>query len=184
MNTSTSAKTVQKGDLYLYDFGESSGSVQEGRRPVLIIQADSFNRNSSTTIVAAVTGAVKKTYLPSHIELPEGTGLDRPSMVLLEQMRTVEIRTLGKYLGHLYDKAAIKQIDSGLKKTLGLWSYRKEHQENIRCLCGNCAGRLINTVGMSVRRLDPFCEKKVPCQKCGSEGYEYIVFESKERNEE
>ena len=90
-------KTICRGDLFYYDFGTRTGSVQSGTRPVLVIQADDYNRNAPTIIVAAVTGVIKKRYLPSHILLGQEFGLKKPSMVLLEQLQTVnkdELRDL------------------------------------------------------------------------------------------
>ena len=87
MNTEN--RKVKRFEIYLYDFGENAGSIQCGRRPVLILQDDRFNENSPTTIVAALTTAIKKEYLPSHIFVGERFGLKKPSMVLLEQIRTV-----------------------------------------------------------------------------------------------
>lgn len=80
---------IQRGDLFYYDFGKREGSVQSGERPVMVIQADNFNANAPTIIVAAVTAVMKKKYLPSHIILGEDFGLKKPSMVLLEQIQTV-----------------------------------------------------------------------------------------------
>ena len=73
-------KEIQRGDLFYYDFGKREGSVQSGERPVMVIQADNFNANAPTIIVAAVTAVMKKKYLPSHIIYPVfavmiGTGL-------------------------------------------------------------------------------------------------------------
>ena len=82
-------KMICRGDLFYYDFGDNSGSVQSGERPVLVVQADDYNQNAPTIIVAAVTSVIKKRYLPSHIILGEEFGLKKPSMVLLEQIRTV-----------------------------------------------------------------------------------------------
>ena len=82
-------KMICRGDLFYYDFGDNSGSVQSGERPVLVVQADDYNQNAPTIIVAAVTSVIKKRYLPSHIILGEEFGLKKPSMFLLEQIRTV-----------------------------------------------------------------------------------------------
>ena len=76
------ARKVKRFEIYLYDFGIMPGSIQQGKRPVLIVQDDQFNKNSPTTIVAAFTSAVKKEYLPSHIFVGERFGLTKPSMVL------------------------------------------------------------------------------------------------------
>ena len=83
-------KEIQRGDLFYYDFGKREGSVQSGERPVMVIQADNFNANAPTIIVAAVTAVMKKKYLPSHIILGEDFGLKKPSMVLLEQILFLE----------------------------------------------------------------------------------------------
>ena len=68
-------KMICRGDLFYYDFGDNSGSVQSGERPVLVVQADDYNQNAPTIIVAAVTSVIKKRYLPSHIILGEKFGL-------------------------------------------------------------------------------------------------------------
>lgn len=91
-------KTICRGDLFYYDFGTRTGSVQSGTRPVLVIQADDYNRNAPTIIVAAVTGVIKKRYLPSHILLGQEFGLKKPSMVLLEQLQTVNKDELRDYI--------------------------------------------------------------------------------------
>ena len=67
-------KMICRGDLFYYDFGDNSGSVQSEERPVLVIQADDYNQNAPTIIVAAVTSVLKKRYLPSHIILGEEFG--------------------------------------------------------------------------------------------------------------
>ena len=69
---------ICRGDLFYYDFGDNSGSVQSGERPVLVVQADDYNQNAPTIIVAAVTSVIKKRYLPSHIILGEEFGLKKP----------------------------------------------------------------------------------------------------------
>ena len=66
---------VERGDIYWYNFGQNEGSVQNGIRPALVIQATNFNANSPTTIIAAITTAQKGMYLPSHFSLVSVTGL-------------------------------------------------------------------------------------------------------------
>ena len=68
-------RTICRGDLFYYDFENRTGSVQSGERPVLVIQADDYNKNAPTIIVAAVTSVIKKRYLPSHIYIYNGGGL-------------------------------------------------------------------------------------------------------------
>ena len=97
-------RTICRGDLFYYDFGNRTGSIQSGERPVLVIQADDYNKNAPTIIVAAVTSVIKKRYLPSHILLGEDFGLKKPSMVLLEQVQTVNKEDLKDYIGTVDDE--------------------------------------------------------------------------------
>ena len=175
---------ICRGDLFYYDFGDNSGSVQSGERPVLVIQADDYNQNAPTIIVAAVTSVIKKRYLPSHIILGEEFGLKKPSMVLLEQIRTVNREDLREYIGTVDDDKLFRQINATLKKTFGLWVYKPEGKENIRCLCPKCLNDYIHNPDYIVRRLDPFAKRKDRCDKCDGDGWDYVVtdrYSSKER---
>ena len=147
-------KMICRGDLFYYDFGDNSGSVQSGERPVLVVQADDYNQNAPTIIVAAVTSVIKKRYLPSHIILGEEFGLKKPSMVLLEQIRTVKREDLREYIGTVDDDKLFRQINATLKKTFGLWVYKPDY---------------------IVRRLDPFAKRKDRCDKCDGDGWDYVV---------
>ena len=147
-------KMICRGDLFYYDFGDNSGSVQSGERPVLVVQADDYNQNAPTIIVAAVTSVIKKRYLPSHIILGEEFGLKKPSMVLLEQIRTVNKEDLREYIGTVDDDKLFRQINATLKKTFGLWVYKPDY---------------------IVRRLDPFAKRKDRCDKCDGDGWDYVI---------
>lgn len=116
-----SIRKVKCGEIYYYDFGQNEGSIQNGLRPVLIVQCDEGNASSTTTIVAPITTAIKKRYLPSHIYLNEDCGLKKPSMVLLEQLRTISQSDLQERVGCLGNPNYAKAINAGLKKALGLW---------------------------------------------------------------
>ena len=178
-------KMICRGDLFYYDFGDNSGSVQSGERPVLVIQADDYNQNAPTIIVAAVTSVIKKRYLPSHIILGEEFGLKKPSMVLLEQIRTVNREDLREYIGTVDDDKLFRQINATLKKTFGLWVYKPEGKENIRCLCPKCLNDYIHNPDYIVRRLDPFAKRKDRCDKCDGDGWDYVVtdrYSSKKEN--
>lgn len=168
-------KMICRGDLFYYDFGDNSGSVQSGERPVLVVQADDYNQNAPTIIVAAVTSVIKKRYLPSHIILGEEFGLKKPSMVLLEQIRTVNREDLREYIGTVDDDKLFRQINATLKKTFGLWVYKPEGKENIRCLCPKCLNDYIHNPDYIVRRLDPFAKRKDRCDKCDGDGWDYVV---------
>ena len=131
-------KAVKRGEIYYFDFGEAEGSIQSGRRPVLVLQADNFNANSPTVIVASITAVIKKRYLPSHIILGEEYGLTKPSMVLLEQIQTVNKSGLADYIGFIDDEKMWKRINIAIKKTFGLWFYNLDRTGDIRCLCPKC----------------------------------------------
>lgn len=105
---------IRRGDIFSYDFGTRIGSIQSGVRPVLVIQADNFNANAPTVIVASITSVIKKRYLPSHIILGEGFGLMKPSMVLLEQIQTVNKDDLTEYIGFVDDERLWRQINAGI----------------------------------------------------------------------
>lgn len=166
---------IYRGDLYYYDFGEKEGSIQSGIRPVLVVQANEFNTNAPTIIVAAITTVMKKRYLPSHIILGESFGLKKPSMVLLEQIQTVNKIDLLDYIGTIDDERIIRLINNTLKKTFGLWFYKKVDENNIRNLCPNCLKDYMNTKSYLIRRLDPFAKRKCKCEKCEKYGWQYIV---------
>ena len=130
--------SVKRFEIYLYDFGETTGSIQAGKRPVLVIQDDRFNAHSPTTMVATITSAIKKQYLPSHVFLGEQFGLTKPSMVMIEQSRTVNQDELGTYIGTITDESMKRTLAKAIKKTFGLWSYEPKDASSVRCLCPQC----------------------------------------------
>ena len=98
--------SVKRGDIYYADLSPVVGSEQGGVRPVLIIQNDTGNRYSPTVIAAAITSQTGKARLPTHIDLPvdETCGLSRDSVILLEQIRTLDKKRLREHMGHLDDQ--------------------------------------------------------------------------------
>ena len=115
---------VKRGEIYLYDFGNNEGSIQNGIRPVLIVQCDEGNQTSTTTVVAALTTAIKKRFLPSHIILGRNFGLDEPSMVMLEQLKTVNQSDLTEYIGFIDKEQLLRKINNGLKSALLNFRFR------------------------------------------------------------
>ena len=146
---------------------------------VMVIQADNFNANAPTIIVAAVTAVMKKKYLPSHIILGEDFGLKKPSMVLLEQIQTVNKDELTDYIGSVNDERLWKHINAALKKTFGLWIYNTDRNGDVRCLCPKCLSDYIHDPNYVVRRLDPFAKSKDNCDKCNNSGWDYIVYDKR-----
>ena len=172
-------QTVKRFEIYLYDFGSMPGSIQNGIRPALIIQDNRFNENSPTTIVAAITSVIKKERLPSHIFLGQEFGLSKPSMVMLEQLRTVNQNELLEYVGAISDPYLTKILARGIKKTLGMWDYTPRDKTAIRCLCPQCAESYRNTRNFIIRRLDPFQKAKDACDRCNRPGWDYVVLDRK-----
>ena len=112
--------SVRRGDIYYADLSPVVGSEQGGIRPVLIIQNDTGNRHSPTVIAAAITAQMNKAKLPTHIELVgEHCGLTRDSVVLLEQIRTLDKRRLREKMGRLDDER-MQQVDSAIAVSFGL----------------------------------------------------------------
>ena len=113
-------KTYLRGDLYYADLGKGIGSEQKGYRPVLIIQNNVGNKHSPTVIIAAITSRVGvKAKLPTHYFVNTESGLEAPSIVLLEQIRTIDKKRLDSYIGHLSDNH-IDGIDKALAVSVGL----------------------------------------------------------------
>ncbi len=111
---------IRRGDIYYADLSPVIGSEQGGVRPVLIVQNDVGNRFSPTVIAAAITSQRAKANLPTHIMLhAENTGLSRDSIVLLEQIRTIDKHRLKERMGRL-DHTSMTQIDQALSISFGL----------------------------------------------------------------
>lgn len=170
---------IKRGEIYSYDFGKRTGSIQSGRRPVLVLQADEFNSKAPTVIVAAITSVIKKQYLPSHVILPDNTGLKQESMVLLEQIRAVNKSDLIDCIGFVDDEETWRCINRGVKMAFGLWAYNNDRSGDIRCLCTKCLKDYTGNSNFIVKRLDPFKSVKSRCDKCDGFGYDYIVYDKK-----
>ena len=97
--------TVKRGDIFYADLSPVVGSEQGGTRPVLIIQNDTGNKHSPTVIAAAITSQTGKAKLPTHINITGGSvGLSKDSVILLEQVRTIDKKRLREHMGHLDDQ--------------------------------------------------------------------------------
>ncbi|MEA5038796.1 MAG: type II toxin-antitoxin system PemK/MazF family toxin [Clostridiaceae bacterium] len=113
---------VKRGEIYYADLSPVVGSEQGGMRPVLIVQNDVGNRYSPTVIAAAITSQQNKARLPTHIEISANMyGLSKDSVVLLEQIRTLDKRRLRERMGCL-DEVAMEKIDGAIAVSFGLSS--------------------------------------------------------------
>lgn len=113
-------KTIKRGDIYYADLNPVIGSEQGGKRPVLIISNDIGNKHSPTVIVAAITGQIgTKKKLPTHTIVHNVNGLDKDSIILLEQIRTIDKQRLQEYLGTL-DRRFMDTVDAALAISISL----------------------------------------------------------------
>ena len=153
-------KNVRWGDIYYCDLGVTNGSVQSGMRPVLVVQTNRLNESSPTVVVAAITAVKKKTAMNTHIELNTDCGLKEPSMVMLEQLRTVDKATeLDNFVGRIPVKP------------------KTERKGIVLSLCPRCRSEFQSIPENIVKRLDPFQADKEMCDKCQvGYGYDYMIF--------
>ena len=112
--------SVKRGDIFYADLSPVVGSEQGGVRPVLIVQNDTGNRHSPTVIAAAITSQTGKARLPTHISVaPLSCGLPKDSVILLEQIRTIDKQRLKDMVCHL-DKGMMNKVDEALKVSFEL----------------------------------------------------------------
>ena len=171
---------IKRGDIYNVELGSGIGSEQNGFRPGVIIQNDMGNRHSPTVIIAPVSSAVKKIHLPTHVLLPARYGLSETSIILLEQIRTIDKQRLSNFLGHL-DSVHIQSLDHALKISVGLneslLPTKKAPSERFSMtLCGKCLDSYRRTNAYHIRRADPSQLVKETCMFCGiRSGYDYLL---------
>jgi len=111
---------IKRGDVYFADLSPVVGSEQGGVRPVLVIQNDIGNRFSPTVIVAAITAQIQKAKLPTHVEIDaKKYGFERDSVILLEQIRTIDKQRLTDKITTL-DESMMKKVDEALQISIGL----------------------------------------------------------------
>ncbi|MDO4556702.1 MAG: type II toxin-antitoxin system PemK/MazF family toxin [Lachnospiraceae bacterium] len=111
---------IKRGDIYYADLRPVVGSEQGGVRPVLIIQNDAGNKHSPTVICAAITSKMNKAKLPTHVELSAmDYSISRDSVILLEQVRTIDKRRLKEKVCHL-DEQVLRKVDQALKVSFSL----------------------------------------------------------------
>ena len=125
------SSNIKRGDIYYADLSPVVGSEQGGMRPVLIVQNNVGNRFSPTVIAAAITSQLNKAKLPTHIEIEARTyGLSKDSVVLLEQVRTLDKRRLREKMGRL-DESVMERVDDARAVSFGLRTENEqEHKEH------------------------------------------------------
>ena len=118
--------SVRRGDIFYADLSPVVGSEQGGLRPVLIIQNDIGNKYSPTVIAAAITSRISKTRLPTHIDIyADQVGLAKDSVILLEQIRTLDKRRLKEKMGHLDDRV-MDTVNTAIAISFGLGNAKQD----------------------------------------------------------
>ena len=117
-------RRIKRGEIYYADLGVRIGSEQNGTRPVLIIQNDTGNFHSPTVIVAVLTSKINKNQLPTHVLIDARFGLTEPSLILFEQLLTIDRRRLRGYVGTV-DDYVMAQSEKALRISLGLEEVRR-----------------------------------------------------------
>ena len=160
---------LKRGDLFFAEFDHAVGSELSGPHPVVIVQNNKGNYYGPTVIGAAISSQIKKEYLKTHVILK--TGPCAGSMVMAEQLHTLDKRRLLKYIGTL-DQASMKAVDEAVLKSLGLWG----KQPQLLCLCGKCVQIFRAVPGQTAQVANPYQVITEPCTYCGSRnGYDYWI---------
>ncbi len=153
---------VKRGDIYYADLSPVVGSEQGGMRPVLIIQNDVGNKYSPTVIVAAITSRMSKTKLPTHIDVyADRAGVARDSVVLLEQLRTLDKRRLKEKMGRL-DEGVMKEIDTAIAVSLGLLPHGARASEPGAMPRGPVTAYTVAAAAVTAPTTAPAAEAKPP----------------------
>ena len=176
-------RNVKRGDIYHADLDPVFGSEQGGYRPVLVIQNNIGNKYSPTVIVAAITSK-EKMKLPTHIAVPEMEELEKDtkedivdvekdSVVLLEQLRTLDKRRLENYVCTL-DRTEMEKINKAIRRSTGIPKIIEKPL--VVSLCRVCAGNFYDVPGHYIRRVNPEQRYKDTCMFCNvRNGYDYYI---------
>jgi mRNA interferase MazF len=163
---------ITRGDVFLANLDPIVGHEQGGYRPVVVIQNDVGNGHSPTTIVAAITTA-DKPQLPTHVPFRSADGIKTNSIILCEQIRTLDKSRLEGRLAHLSDHT-MKAVDGALGISVGIKSEQKQDVGMELCLCPRCLQNFKNTEEYYVNRTKD--DVRQQCDYCGVRaGFTYSI---------
>ena len=169
--TSMEEKEIKRGDIYHANLDPVKGSEQGGYRPVLVIQNNMGNKYSPTVIVAAITSRPKHR-MSTHVLLTGLAALEKESVVLLEQLRTIDKSRLENYVGTLSRNHMLK-VEKALRSSTGI---RKLDKPVLMCLCPICAKPFYESREHFIHRADRNQKLKERCMFCNvRQGYDYLV---------
>ena len=171
---------VLRGEIYLVDMRKVTSAERTGICPVLVIQSDIGNAQSSTVIVASITKKMDKPTLPTHVAVDTSCGLRMDSVVRMEQIRTIKKCCLGKYIGILNEKQ-MQEIDKAISASVSneMVKHMFTEKDN-QVLCPACAAALRDSGEHIVLRANPFQIEREACSICNKpdsrpNGYDYFV---------
>ena len=160
---------IKRGNLYIADLDPVKGSEQGGHRPVLIVQNDAGNQYSPTVIVAAITSQ-KKPNQPTHVCLKGVEILPKDSMVLMEQIRTIDKSRLEEY---------IEKVDRALRISIDL----KKQEPMLLTLCPKCAAQFYDSASHHIKKAQEYQKIKEVCMFCNvRRGIDYYIYPRGYRN--
>lgn len=173
-------QTYKRGDIYFADLGQGVGSEQMGYRPVVIIQNDVGNKHSPTVVVTAITSKVDaRAKQPTHCFIGTYYGLELPSVILLEQIRTLDKKRLEKFAGSLQEKH-LRELNRALAISVGL--IKPPQQNLVLCLCNPCADNFRIDGKYDLVRISEN-EERDTCTYCNHRmGYEYVLLPKAEKH--
>lgn len=164
-------KVIRRGSIYYADLDPVRGSEQGGYRPVLILQNNIGNDYSPTIIIAAITSRVKSK-LPTHVKLKDMKGLEKDSVVLLEQIRTIDKSRLDEKIGFL-NRYQMRSVDEALRISVGV---KKMDKSILMTLCPVCAKPFYESEEHYIKRADLHQKIKGDCMFCNVRtGYDYLI---------
>jgi len=133
-------KQIKRGDMYYANLNPTIGSEQGDMRPVLVVQNNAGNTHSPTVVVVPITRNLNKKALPTHVVLPQTSGLEHDSLALVEQIRTIDRSRITGYIGHITGKVQA-EVDTALLVCVGVEKHRPSKGEMmVLTLCPRCEG--------------------------------------------
>lgn len=162
-------KPIKRGEIYFADLDPAKGSEQGGFRPVLMIQNNTGNRYSNTVIVACITSK-SKSKLPTHVPLLDMVGLPEQSIILMEQIRTIDKSRLSVFVGVL-DKETMWWVNAALAVSVGI-----SKSTDVMTLCARCHRQFCDSDAYILRRIDRNQKYSEPCTMCSIHaGFDYEI---------
>ena len=173
---------IKRGDIYYADLNPVVGSEQGDYRPILVVQNNTGNLHSPTIVVAPITRKLRRNPLPTHVLIPKSCGLDKDSLVLTEQIRTIDRSRLAGFIGRIDDKMQ-SVIDKALAVSVGLGEQcNKKTEPLVLTLCPRCEANFRDSGYLLIKK--GWQEIKEDCDYCDvHKGLTFGIFKSNTRGD-